>query len=193
MKFKDYDANNPPYVELANTVESIYPILEAFAPNQSYDQLFKLNAVYQWTKHLMADANKQSVCSAGCYHCCAQKVAVKPIEIDNIKNNLNAFPPRDNGRFCPFLNLNEGKCGIYEFRPLSCRSMLTFDNPKYCITDEDHHIFNSYMLNSAFTQILSGFEDLGQSLAHDIVKIFAGKDQYLDEAFTPLQIATKSV
>lgn len=61
--------------------------------------------------------------------------------------------------------------------------MLTFDNPKYCITNEKHHIFNSEQLNTAFIQLLFEFEDFGQLLAEEITKVFAGKEQYLDEVF----------
>jgi Fe-S-cluster containining protein len=184
MNYKDYDESKPPYMEFANDDASIYPILEAFAPNKDHDALYKLNAIYRWSENLMANASSQAVCKSGCFHCCAQKVAVKPIELDNIRTNIGDFQARDNGRFCPLLDIEKGACGIYEVRPLVCRAMLTFDNPKYCERGERHWIFDFKQLNPVMNQVLVDHE-LGEYLASNIEQIMLGEEVDLREEFQP--------
>jgi hypothetical protein len=186
MQFKDYDENNVPRITLGNTEECIYPIMKAFAPAETHDSIYKLNAIYKWVENLIEDARNQAVCQSGCYHCCAQKVVVKPIEIINITNNLGEFTPRDNGLFCPLLDLDNGKCGVYKFRPLTCRTMLTFDDPKYCVTNETHHIFDFPQANTAISSTLSNLGHLGQILATKIGEVFTGEDLVLHESIKPL-------
>lgn len=183
MKYKDYDPKNPPLFTFPNTEESMYPILKAFAPNYDYDQLYKLNAIYAWSENLLENLRKQDVCQVGCFHCCAQKVAVSPIEIINIKNHLGDFIPRDNGMYCPLLDIDEGKCGIYPFRPLVCRTMLTFDDPKYCESNTKHYIYNSPQHHTAMHKILSNLGPIGTRLFQDITKVLEGKESDLREVF----------
>ncbi|KAF1306240.1 hypothetical protein BLX42_23740 [Pseudomonas sp. SG-MS2] len=185
MNYKDYDESKPPAVKFADDEESIYPILEAFAPNRQHDALYKLNAIYRWSENLMGDASSQAVCESGCFHCCAQKVAIKPIELDNIRANIGGFQARDNGRFCPLLDMDKGACGVYEVRPLVCRAMLTFDNPKYCERDEKHYTFDINHLGRAMKQVLENQGDLGEYLAGNIDMVMRGEEIDLRVEFQP--------
>jgi len=53
-------------------------------------------------------------------------------EADGLKSYLRGVRNRAGG--CPFLD-PDGSCGIYDWRPLSCRSLLSTDDPKYCAAD----------------------------------------------------------
>lgn len=182
MNYKDYDESKPPCIMAVDDEESIYPILEAFAPNKNHDDLYKLNAIYIWSENLMSDASSQAVCQSGCFHCCAQKVAVKPIELKNILTNIGDFQARDNGEFCPLLDMDKGVCGVYEVRPLVCRMMLAFDNPKYCASDELHWIFDVNNLKILMEQVL-GKHEYGDFLASGIEQIISGKEVDLRNQF----------
>ncbi|OWP52003.1 YkgJ family cysteine cluster protein [Pseudomonas nitroreducens] len=184
MNYKDYDESKPPYVEFTNDEESLYPILEAFSPNREYDALYKLNAIYRWSENIMNDASSQAVCKSGCFHCCAQKVAIKPIELENIRANIGGFQARDNGRFCPLLDMDKGACGVYKARPLACRSMLTFDDPKYCKSNETHYTFDITQLSPVMKQILDS-HDLGDYLARNIDMVMSGEEVDLRDEFQP--------
>ena len=92
-------------------------------------------------------------CKAGCDHCCYQSVGVTPPEalaiFDHLRKTLSPseldsisahIAVRDeqtralsaSERFspdhpCPFLQVELGRCSIYEVRPLSCRGMNSLD------------------------------------------------------------------
>lgn len=76
MNYKDYEKSKPPCVNFANDEVSLYPILGAFAPNREHDALDKLSAIYRWSENLISDVSSQAACKPGCFHCCAQKVAI---------------------------------------------------------------------------------------------------------------------
>jgi Fe-S-cluster containining protein len=109
-------------------------------------------ATSRLTEGLLARAPQGAVaCKAGCDHCCYQSVGVTPPEALAIRDHLRQTLPaadlatvaahvadrnqRTRGlssdeRFspehpCPFLS--EGRCSIYEVRPLACRGMNSLD------------------------------------------------------------------
>ena len=111
-----------------------------------------MTATSRLTEGLLARAPQGAVaCKAGCDHCCYQSVGVTPPEALAIQDHLRkTLPAADlaavaahiadrnertrglssNDRFspehpCPFLR--EGRCSIYEVRPLACRGMNSLD------------------------------------------------------------------
>lgn len=88
-------------------------------------------------------------CHAGCHHCCAQQVSVTALEVFEIaaflrrtlaadalaavKTHVRAVAEAVRGRSaaehrgtqCPLLA--DGRCSIYEVRPLLCRGANSFD------------------------------------------------------------------
>jgi Fe-S-cluster containining protein len=74
----------------------------------------------------------QMQCGAGCSRCCQIRLAVTQIEAETIDEAMGAAEPALRERiaaredlagktWCPALG-EDGRCEIYEFRPLACRS-----------------------------------------------------------------------
>lgn len=72
-------------------------------------------------------------CRAGCFDCCQPGLTISPIEQESIQQYLALRPalkatvqellaqPAHGDMFCPMLDA-EGRCSIYEVRPIICRS-----------------------------------------------------------------------
>lgn len=94
---------------------------------------------------MFKDQTKPNACGEGCSYCCHQRVSTTGVELvyiatwirENesdekrraILDGLRATvaqraPSQDNPVRCPFLS-KEGSCGIYEVRPLACRSVTS--------------------------------------------------------------------
>ena len=100
-------------------------------------------------------------CRRGCHNCCSLVVnctfpealwisrhlpeefveplkdyAVKVQNIAAASSDLKSYLKgvRNQAGGCPFL-AEDGSCGIYIWRPLSCRSLLSTKDPKYCAAD----------------------------------------------------------
>jgi Fe-S-cluster containining protein len=111
-------------------------------------------ATSQLAEGLLAQAPAGTVaCKAGCDHCCYQSVGVtppealaildhlqrtrSPSELASVSTHIAERNAQTNGlsageRFspnhpCPFLQVDLGRCSIYEVRPLSCRGMNSLD------------------------------------------------------------------
>lgn len=82
-------------------------------------------------------------CKLSCHSCCKPELTVGPLEAENIRHALSTDAARlesllelekqlpHKGKRCSFLTA-EGGCGIYELRPLVCRSHgvpLQFKDP----------------------------------------------------------------
>ncbi|MFC5742933.1 YkgJ family cysteine cluster protein [Dyella tabacisoli] len=77
-----------------------------------------------------------TACKAGCDACCHYNVSLFPIEARYIehfaghKQRGDPLPAQDfHGQPCPFLK--EGRCGIYNARPISCRLHVAFTKTAY--------------------------------------------------------------
>jgi Fe-S-cluster containining protein len=113
-----------------------------------------MGAVSRLVAGLLARAPEGSVaCRAGCDHCCYQAVSVtlpealaimrhlqatlRDEELAPLASRLAEARERTRGltpdeRFslahpCPFLSVADGRCTIYEVRPLTCRGMNSLD------------------------------------------------------------------
>ena len=108
-----------------------------------------------------------TACRNGCNHCCSQAVTINGAEADIIARHLhvvyNEVPEETieeflakvdaqriefTGKQCPFIQ--EGKCSIYEVRPMSCRLHFNISNtPSLCDTNTEAEVpnFNFVSLN----------------------------------------------
>ncbi|WP_051632684.1 YkgJ family cysteine cluster protein [Nitrincola lacisaponensis] len=117
--------------------------------NQYLDnQLKVLNAMYGYMNKYNKFISGFSVCKKGCSHCCKNDINITSLEAEYIAQNANVKPnsipvKNENGKsICPFLS-EYGECKVYEFRPFNCRTFHALDDPKYCMTDENHMIYGS--------------------------------------------------
>lgn len=106
-----------------------------FAPielalTQYADLLARIESLFGEIQSRHASAMK---CGLGCHSCCKPKLTIGPLEAEKIRRglagdaerlaSLRALEAADpfKGKRCTFLTA-EGGCGIYELRPLVCRS-----------------------------------------------------------------------
>lgn len=136
-------------------------------------------------------------CKRGCHNCCSLAVNctlpealwlarhlpdtfINPLEryvekllqlmsdVTDMKGYLRVVRNRAGG--CPFL-AEDGSCGVYEWRPLSCRSLFSTDSPKYCAADfsalcsEEKESFVS-RLDRDVVRFPTAYVDVTQQLAH---------------------------
>lgn len=183
MTFSDYDPTKPPAIEYSNSEDAIYPWLEAIAPKRTHDCLYKLAAYYKWIDAICLELSRNAVCGSGCPRCCAQTVAVKPIEVEYIKSKMDGrVLPRTPG-FCPLLNVTNRTCAVYEYRPLVCRTLFAFNDPKYCASDGTQHVHSLAQLQDWMEKTLAQMGDLGVYIAKHTNELFAGPETTIDAEF----------
>ncbi len=112
-------------------MEDRLPSLIAQLPRE-----LKLTAIYRAMDEIGKAITPHIACQSGCSSCCHYNVQLYPIEVDHIEKQTghgtlpNPIPSRDfNGLPCPFLRGSE--CGIYEFRPMSCRKHVALTKTPY--------------------------------------------------------------
>lgn len=97
-------------------------------------------------------------CKIGCNHCCRQS-AILIDEVDaQILSKHTGRPLHDHphdrrnwkGVACAFLDKN-GRCSVYEIRPLSCRTSLSVDAAEKCRTEENRQM----IVTSELLEIIS--------------------------------------
>ena len=106
-----------------------------------------IELLYSITAKFMRAPTKSATCSKGCYHCCNVYVGVTGLEAYYIHQKTGAPidfkvgkpPVYDSKPWCPFLK--NGECSIYEWRPMACRTFLSFDDPYLCETNQSHRLF----------------------------------------------------
>lgn len=142
MNIREFDATE----EEKNYIDSVHNNKSKFTQlSMMYKYLDKINLAYQ----------NVSVCEKGCSHCCKIPVMISEIEAKYIQRNTQ-FQIKNNKSFninsdCPLLDSLTGSCKVYEYRPISCRSYIVFDNPKYCEdknTTHLHRTADSYNKNT---------------------------------------------
>jgi Fe-S-cluster containining protein len=97
----------------------------------SYRQL--LSKIDQKFSEILERNSAQMKCGAGCHSCCVPNLSVFAIEKENLVELIRATPGLEqklrtlaaqdpfSGQRCKFLEA-DGKCAVYEARPLVCRS-----------------------------------------------------------------------
>lgn len=98
---------------------------------------------------VLAPAIPSSSCQKGCSHCCKQSSIVID-EADAIVLSLATNRPIADisksqvsdwkGVACTFLNLEDGSCTAYAYRPLTCRLSISIDLPEKCFTEEERQM-----------------------------------------------------
>lgn len=95
-----------------------------------YDDL--LGEVGQAFDAIRERQSRHMLCRSGCSDCCRARLSMTHVETAYLRRNLAQLPrerradvaaraQRDKQEYCPALD-PEGRCGIYEVRPLICRS-----------------------------------------------------------------------
>lgn len=88
----------------------------------------------------------KSKCKAGCFSCCINSVQMTSEELEKI----GGYTYIDR---CPHLSLSEGKCTVYEHRPMVCRlygtsELLKCENcvpEKFLDEEETREILREYL------------------------------------------------
>ena len=96
----------------------------------------KLRALHQELAVISEAIAPYVACKQGCMACCHYSVHLYPIEAELIEKRTQhprLHQPAPEAEFhgtpCPFLT--EGRCGIYEDRPMSCRQHVALTNTAY--------------------------------------------------------------
>lgn len=123
-------------------------------------------------------AYPESACKAGCSHCCHTPVALTQQEAHLIGELIGREPlkpqlgpvlrPKVASYNNPCVFLKEGRCSIYEARPLSCRLLFNMDtDPLLCELVEDASVpvpfLNLTQLQLLYVQACpGGLAELGE-------------------------------
>ncbi|SMG56026.1 YkgJ family cysteine cluster protein [Paraburkholderia susongensis] len=118
-----------------------------FIHNNKLKHHQRIPAIYEYVDEYAKSLSNYVVCQKGCSHCCRIDVSVTRLEAEHIYRKSRSELILDHtgttrttghlGTACTFLE-SDGSCGIYELRPLACRTFFTLDDPKYCETNEPH-------------------------------------------------------
>ena len=86
----------------------------------------------QFFDQVFAGHGARMLCGPGCDACCQQDLAVLPLEALAILAGLERMPSeerrplrqaaRDGAPPCPLLRPGDGRCALYEHRPIICRT-----------------------------------------------------------------------
>ena len=145
----------------------------------------KLQALHQEMTIISAAISPYVACKQGCTACCHYTVHLYPIEAELIEKRTQhqrltqPTPEADfHGTPCPFLT--NGRCGIYEDRPMACRQHVALTNSAYwCDPARSGSIWlpmaQLSMIQTAFQQIL---EKDGRTSYLDIRQTFGSKPRF---------------
>jgi Fe-S-cluster containining protein len=95
-----------------------------------FDIVAAVEAEFDRNRRLHGDRIR---CSSGCTDCCYQRFEITDLDARNVVRGLSALPPHlresieqrarqyDESRRLPCPALHDGRCSIYEHRPVICR------------------------------------------------------------------------
>lgn len=96
----------------------------------------KLRRLYLAMEDISKAVAPYAACRSGCASCCHYTVHLYPVEAELIEKrtgNKRLVEPETQGNFhglpCPFLT--QGRCGIYEDRPMACRKHFAMTASAY--------------------------------------------------------------
>lgn len=105
-------------------------------------------------------------CKSGCHYCCFHQIDISKSEFNYITRSikdikslkLNNYPDKN---ACPFLS-SEGKCQIYQIRPLICR--ITYvktpvDNCRLESVEKIEHFYQKQASMISLAYLMTEFED----------------------------------
>lgn len=144
-------------------------LLQTFKESKDYANYENIHTLHKFfDKVSRSIGDGRSVCQRGCAHCCNLDIDLDFFEARYIAHHLDLTLidrnkrvrkgyEYDRGNYCPFLNQRNGACSIYKYRPIVCRSFITFDSPAYCAD-------RSYPVHALFSIDKSAFFPLYQRL-----------------------------
>lgn len=145
----------------------------------------KLRTLHQEMTVISAAIAPYVACKQGCTACCHYTVHLYPIEAELIEKRTQhqrlpqPTPEADfHGTACPFLT--NGRCGIYEDRPMACRQHVALTSTAYwCDPTRSGSIrlpmAQLSMIQAAFHQII---EKDGRTSYLDIRQAFGSKPRF---------------
>ncbi len=163
MKFRTIkEAKFVQIPELPQSLVIEFKALEKIVKSGSGSAVSKLNKIFALTDKITTLIAPYMVCEKGCSHCCKIDVYMTSVEAQYIHKNLDIAPTTGHSltsghgqakRPCTFLD-NTGACAIYEYRPFSCRTYFTLDNPMFCKDIEVEHISYTSTSNGLLYKLL---------------------------------------
>lgn len=113
---------------------------------------------------------KDIKCGKGCSFCCSLHVDITDDEAEllvkhaieeNIQIDVDRLSKQESktieqwseltaqDRKCVFLDNDNGCCKVYEYRPISCRTLLVVSDPKHCDTDNPESLISKFSMLEA--------------------------------------------
>jgi len=139
--------------------------------NDRSDRFSKVKRIYKFIdNHNDEMFKKDTVCARGCSFCCYMNVDVTEVEAsyiaeytkrplnENINNSVHADISKYSGVPCPFLDIHNGSCTIYDFRPTVCRMYHVFESADKCKEGEGQkevNITSSSLVEPLFIDYLA--------------------------------------
>ena len=139
--------------------------------NDRSERFSKVKKIYKFIdNHNDEMFKKDTVCTKGCAYCCYMNVDVTEVEASyiveytkrplngNINNSVYADIAKHSGIPCPFLDIHNSSCSIYDVRPSVCRMYHVFENSDKCKTGEGQkevNIVSSSLIHPLFIDYLA--------------------------------------
>lgn len=144
----------------------------------------KLRILYGALGELMEAVEPFTACRPGCSACCHYNVSVYPLEARLIASWTGRarlrepLPAQDfHGQPCPFLE--NGRCGIYEYRPMACRKHVALTKTAHWCAPErcNDETFPLVSFSSAVEALEMIIREDGQGTSMDIRQWFGVADR----------------
>lgn len=139
--------------------------------NDKSGRFSKVKKIYKFIDHHNDEIfKKDTICAKGCSYCCYMNVDVTEVEASyiaeytkrplnkNINNSLYSDISKYSGTPCPFLDIHNGSCTIYDFRPTVCRMYHVFESADKCKEGEGQkevNITSSSLVEPLFIDYLA--------------------------------------
>ena len=139
--------------------------------NDRSDRFSKVKKIYKFIdNHNDEIFKKDTVCAKGCSHCCYMNIDVTEVEASYISEyikrpvnaNINSSGYADISKYsgvpCPFLDISNSSCTIYDFRPSVCRMYHVFESADKCKEGEaqkEVNISSSSLIKPLFIDYLA--------------------------------------
>lgn len=139
--------------------------------NYRSDRFSKVKKIYKFIdNHNDELFKKDTVCAKGCANCCYMNVDVTEVEASYISEstkrpvnaNINSSAYADISKYsgvpCPFLDISNSFCTIYDFRPSVCRMYHVFESTDKCKEGEGQkevNISSSSLVKPLFIDYLA--------------------------------------
>lgn len=138
----------------------------------------EIEAIYSFMDYFNKHVNEpRVVCTKGCAYCCYVDVSLSPAEAAYISHHTGVeFDPGAQNRHyvkdtpCPFLNVEQGACTIYAYRPIVCRNYFTYDDPENCKSPYKVHLVSG-VRNGFGNQTIMGLASGVYQMAKPVVEL----------------------